>query len=131
MTGKRNCPYCNVKLGTTKRPYSHMGVYLGHFEFDSCVVCRRFFQPKEVAIAIEQAARSKGVWGIGPEIIVQPDASNATSVTVTRLRRTAELALGSNVINRPVKSGNKTKTKASNAGAAEIFRTPRAVVMNA
>lgn len=56
------CPYCLSPLIQEVRPFSYHGFRLGNFEMLVCSVCRRVFHPAKTADAIEQAARSKGLF---------------------------------------------------------------------
>ena len=60
---QKYCPNCTSPLRTETRPYSHRGVYLGRFDFYVCPVCSRVLTPKQTALAIEEASKSKGLWG--------------------------------------------------------------------
>jgi len=56
------CPYCQSPLLEEVRPYTYGGMRLGNFEMLVCSVCRRVFHPANTSEAIEQAARSKGLF---------------------------------------------------------------------
>jgi hypothetical protein len=62
------CPSCekgNLKNGLT-REYM-FGVFLGEFLAEVCVRCAESFTDEATTKKIEQAARKKGVWGLGAD----------------------------------------------------------------
>ncbi len=64
---KRTCPHCDSPLIEEERPYVLHGILLGRFPVLVCSVCRRVYHPGATAIAIEKAAREKGIWGLAAE----------------------------------------------------------------
>jgi|SRR3989338_2623089 len=60
------CPVCEEgELRKGKIKESMFGVYLGEFPAEICSKCNESFTDSETTRRIEEAARSKGIWGIG------------------------------------------------------------------
>ncbi len=64
---KRTCPHCDSPLVDEERPYVLHGILLGRFPVLVCSVCRRVYHPGTTAVAIERAARKKGIWGLAAD----------------------------------------------------------------
>ena len=61
-----NCPVCGkgiLKKGKIKE--NMFGVYLGEFNAEICNKCGDSFTDSETTLKIEQAAKEKGIWGLG------------------------------------------------------------------
>lgn len=60
------CPLCEKgKLVKGKMKQSMYGVYLGEFEAEACTHCGEMFTDSEATQKIEDAAKAKGLWGLG------------------------------------------------------------------
>ncbi len=62
------CPVCDkgvLKQGKIKEQM--FGVFLGEFPAEICSKCKESFTSEETTKAIEEAAKKKGVWGLGKE----------------------------------------------------------------
>ncbi|MDP2750802.1 MAG: AbrB/MazE/SpoVT family DNA-binding domain-containing protein [Nanoarchaeota archaeon] len=60
------CPICEngiLKKGTIKE--TMFGVYLGEFPAEICSKCNESFTNSETMQKIEDAAKKKGIWGLG------------------------------------------------------------------
>jgi len=60
------CPMCekgNLVAGKMKQ--TMFGVYLGEFEAEACTNCGEMFTDSEATQQIEDAAKAKGLWGLG------------------------------------------------------------------
>ena len=60
------CPVCEkgmLKKGKIKE--TMFGVYLGEFSAEICIKCNESFTDGKTTRAIEEAAKKKGVWGLG------------------------------------------------------------------
>ena len=60
------CPICengNLKKGKIKE--NMFGVHLGEFTADICDKCNESFTNEKTTKAIEEAAKKKGLWGLG------------------------------------------------------------------
>ena len=60
------CPACGkgiLKKGKIKEMM--FGVYLGEFPAEICNKCNESFTDEKTTRAIEEAARKKGIWGLG------------------------------------------------------------------
>ncbi len=60
------CPVCGkgiLKKGTTKEYM--FGVYLGEFPAQICNECNEAFTDSNTTKKIEEAAKKKGIWGLG------------------------------------------------------------------
>ncbi len=60
------CPIC--EKGTLKRgkiKEAMFGVYLGEFAAEICDKCNESFTDEKTTRAIEEAAKRKGIWGLG------------------------------------------------------------------
>jgi len=60
------CPICEkgtLKKGKIKE--TMFGVYLGEFPADICSECSESFTDSETTIKIQEAAKKKGIWGLG------------------------------------------------------------------
>ncbi|MBI4175566.1 MAG: AbrB/MazE/SpoVT family DNA-binding domain-containing protein [Candidatus Aenigmarchaeota archaeon] len=60
------CPVCEkgtLKKGTVKEVM--FGVYLGEFPAELCSVCGESFTDERTTRKIEDAAKKKGIWGLG------------------------------------------------------------------
>jgi len=60
-----NCPNCNGKLIKGKVEESMYGVSLGEFPALVCNRCKESFIDSDVMKDVEEAAKQKGVWGLG------------------------------------------------------------------
>ena len=63
---KMKCPLCEkglLKKGKIKE--SMFGIYLGEFPAEICTKCNESFTNSETTKAIEEAAKKKGIWGLG------------------------------------------------------------------
>ena len=63
----RTCPHCDSPLVDEERPYVLHGILVGRFPVLVCSVCRRVYHPGTTAVAIEKAARKKGIWGLAAD----------------------------------------------------------------
>ena len=62
------CPICEkgfLKKSKTKEYL--FGVYLGEFPAQVCTKCKESFTDLETTRKIEQAAKKKGIWGLGKQ----------------------------------------------------------------
>ena len=60
------CPICEKgKLKNGKTKETMFGVYLGEFPAQVCTKCGESFTDEKTTKAIENAARGKGIWGLG------------------------------------------------------------------
>jgi len=60
------CPVCekgNLKKGNVKEYM--FGIYLGEFPAEICSKCEESFTDANTTRKIEEAAKKKGIWGIG------------------------------------------------------------------
>ena len=60
------CPVCNkgnLKKGKIKE--TMFGVYLGEFPAEICTKCNESFTDEKTTRMIEEAAKKKGIWGMG------------------------------------------------------------------
>ena len=60
------CPVCDkgdLKKGKIKE--TMFGIYLGDFPAEICSKCNESFTDEKTTRAIEEAAKKKGVWGLG------------------------------------------------------------------
>jgi len=57
------CPRDHSVLRVEKRPVVVAGVDLGRFEVWVCPACQRVFDPPATSLAIDEAAKAKGVFG--------------------------------------------------------------------
>lgn len=60
------CPICekgNLKKGNVREIM--FGVYLGEFPAEICNKCNESFTDSETTRKIEEAAKKKGIWGLG------------------------------------------------------------------
>ena len=60
------CPVCNkgnLKKGKVKE--NMFGVYLGEFPAEICKKCGESFTDEKTTRGIEEAAKKKGLWGLG------------------------------------------------------------------
>ena len=60
------CPTCskgNLKKQSVKEEM--FGVYLGDFPAEVCTACGESFTDSETTKKIEEAAKKKGIWGLG------------------------------------------------------------------
>jgi len=60
------CPVCekgSLKKGKIKEYM--FGVYLGEFPAEICTKCKESFTDSETTKKIEEAAKKKGIWGLG------------------------------------------------------------------
>ncbi|OYT40813.1 hypothetical protein B6U80_02365 [Candidatus Pacearchaeota archaeon ex4484_26] len=60
------CPICGkgiLKKGKVKEEM--FGIYLGEFPAEVCNKCGESFTDEETTKKIEQAAKKKGIWGLG------------------------------------------------------------------
>ncbi len=64
MPPERLCPHCSSPVKEEVRPVALHGVRLGRFPVLVCTVCHRVYHPEKTSQAIEEAAKSKGVWGL-------------------------------------------------------------------
>ncbi len=63
---KMQCPICEkgvLKKGKIKE--TMFGVYLGEFPAEICSNCNESFTDEKTTRAIEEAAKKKGIWGLG------------------------------------------------------------------
>ncbi len=61
-----NCPICDKGILKKSTVKEHMfGVYLGEFPADICSKCGESFTNEETTRKIEEAAKKKGIWGLG------------------------------------------------------------------
>ena len=64
--GFLTCPVCEEgKLKKGKVKETMFGVYLGEFPAEICSECNESFTDEKTTKAIEEAAKKKGVWGLG------------------------------------------------------------------
>lgn len=66
MVEKTKCPICEkgwLKKGKIKE--TMFGVYLGEFPAEICDKCGESFTDETMTKKIEEAAKSKGIWGLG------------------------------------------------------------------
>jgi len=60
------CPLCEKGVLKKARIKEHMfGIYLGEFPAEICNSCKESFTDGETTRKIEDAAKKKGIWGIG------------------------------------------------------------------
>jgi len=59
------CPICNGKLKKTVINETMFGVYLGKFPGWECTKCGESYTDSETTKKIEEAAKKKGIWGLG------------------------------------------------------------------
>ena len=61
-----NCPICEKGILKKGKIKEHMfGVYLGEFPADICSKCGESFTDSDTTRKIEEAAKKKGIWGLG------------------------------------------------------------------
>ncbi|MBI2147958.1 hypothetical protein HYU19_05840 [Candidatus Woesearchaeota archaeon] len=66
MVKNMRCPSCDK--GTLKKELKKellSGVFLGEFPADACHSCGESFTDSETTLKIEEAAKKKGIWGLG------------------------------------------------------------------
>ena len=60
------CPVCEKGiLSKGKIKEIMFGVYLGEFPAEICDKCNESFTDQKTTMAIEEAAKKKGIWGLG------------------------------------------------------------------
>ena len=60
------CPICDKgKLKKGKIKEYMFGIYLGEFPAEICQKCNESFTDSETTKKIEEAAKKKGIWGLG------------------------------------------------------------------
>lgn len=63
---KVKCPVCdNGTLKNGKIDETMFGIYLGEFPAEICSKCDESFTDEKTTRAIEEAAKKKGIWGLG------------------------------------------------------------------
>ena len=63
---KMKCPVCDkgiLRKGKIKEEM--FGVYLGEFPAEICTKCNESFTDEKTTRMIEEAAKKKGIWGMG------------------------------------------------------------------
>lgn len=78
------CPIC--EKGTLKRgkvKEEMFGVYLGEFPAQICTKCGESFTDEKTTQKIEQAAKAKGIWGLGKETTITK-AGNSVVVRIPK-----------------------------------------------
>jgi hypothetical protein len=65
MVNKMKCPLCGGKLRKGKIEECMFGVSLGRFPAEICAKCGESFTDGPTTRLIEQAAKKKGIWGLG------------------------------------------------------------------
>ena len=66
------CPRDHSTLRSEMRPVVVAGIDLGRFEVWVCPTCQRVFDPPATSLAIDAAARAKGVFGSELEEMARP-----------------------------------------------------------
>ncbi len=62
------CPICEKgELKQGKMKETMFGVYLGEFPAEVCTKCGESFTDSKTTKMIEDAAKEKGIWGLGKE----------------------------------------------------------------
>ncbi len=60
------CPICGKGILKKEKVKEEMfGIYLGEFPAEVCNKCGESFTDEETTKKIEQAAKKKGIWGLG------------------------------------------------------------------
>ena len=59
------CPICSGELKRKKIHELMFGVDLGEFPADICAKCGESFTDEATTMRIEEAAKRKGIWGLG------------------------------------------------------------------
>lgn len=78
------CPICEsgtLKKGKVKE--AMFGVYLGEFAAEICTNCKESFTDSKTTTAIEQAAKRKGIWGLGRKTKITR-AGNSLAVRIPK-----------------------------------------------
>ncbi len=79
------CPVCEkgrLKKGKIKE--NMFGVYLGEFPAEICTKCGESFTDSETTKKIEEAAKKKGVWGLGKETKITK-TGNSLAVRIPKI----------------------------------------------
>jgi len=73
------CPVCGKgRLRKGKIKETLFGIYLGEFNGEICTKCHESFTDEKTTQAIENAAKKKGIWGLGKKTkITKPGNSLA------------------------------------------------------
>ncbi len=77
------CPRDHSVLRSELRPVVVAGVDLGRFEVWVCPECQRVLDPPETSLAVDAAAKAKGVFGserdalARPSVPAKPDRAHA------------------------------------------------------
>ena len=66
------CPRDHSSLRSEMRPVVVAGVDLGRFEVWVCPTCQRVFDPPATSLAIDAAAKAKGIFGSELEETARP-----------------------------------------------------------
>lgn len=62
----RKCPICEKGVLKKQKIKEYMyGIYLGEFPAEVCTKCGDSFTDSETTKKIEDAAKKKGIWGLG------------------------------------------------------------------
>ena len=78
------CPVCekgNLKKGKINE--TMFGVYLGEFPAEICDNCNESFTDKETTQSIEEAAKKKGIWGLGKKTKISK-SGNSLAVRIPK-----------------------------------------------
>jgi transposase-like protein len=67
-----SCPRDHTSMRVETRPIVVAGVDLGRFEVWVCPVCHRVFDPPATSLAIDRAAKAKGIFGAELEEMARP-----------------------------------------------------------
>ncbi len=98
------CPICNqgtLKKTTTKEEM--FGVQLGEFPAHVCSSCNESFTDQETTRKIEDAAKAKGIWGLGKKTIIARTGNSLAVRIPTKIIHYLHIKEGSDVFVHPDK----------------------------
>ena len=102
---KMKCPICEI--GNLKKGKIHevmFGEYLGEFPAEICTKCKESFTDEETTRAIEEAAKKKGVWGLGKKTKITKTGNSLAVRIPKEIASFLKLKNGEGVYMHPEKS---------------------------
>ena len=99
------CPICKkgmLKKGKTKEYM--FGEYLGEFPATVCTACKESFVDSEAMKLIEEAAKKKGIWGIGAKTNITKVGNSLAVRIPKRLASHLKIAAGQEAYLYPEKN---------------------------
>ena len=77
------CPICDGKLKKTLINETMFGVYLGKFPGWECTKCGESYTESETTQKIEDAAKAKGIWGLGAKTKITK-TGNSVAIRISK-----------------------------------------------